>query len=89
MIYALAFLMVSSIRYSTFKELDLARRQSFSRLTIIVLSLVVIIMKPVIVLSALALFYVSSGPVGTLFAWNKKKTVKRLEPAPEVETGRD
>jgi CDP-diacylglycerol--serine O-phosphatidyltransferase len=89
MIYVLAFLMVSSIRYSTFKELDLAKRQSFSRLTIIVLSLIVIIMKPVIVLSVVALFYVFSGPVAMFFAWNKKRAVKRLEPAPEVETRRD
>jgi len=45
--------------------------------------------EPVIVLSVFALFYVASGPVGMLFAWNKKKAVKRLEPAPEVEVKRD
>jgi CDP-diacylglycerol--serine O-phosphatidyltransferase len=89
MIYALAFLMVSNIRYSTFKELDLAKRQSFSRLIIIVLSVVVVITEPVIMLSVFALFYIASGPVGMLFAWHKKRAVKRLEPAPEVEVRRD
>jgi CDP-diacylglycerol---serine O-phosphatidyltransferase len=89
LIYVLAFLMVSNIRYSSFKELNLAKRQSFSLLIFIVLSMIVIFMKPVLMLSAFALFYVTSGPVGMLFAWNKKRSVKRLEPAPEVEARRD
>ncbi|MGB7575189.1 MAG: CDP-diacylglycerol--serine O-phosphatidyltransferase, partial [Thermodesulfobacteriota bacterium] len=63
MIYILAFLMVSNIRYFSFKELDLAKRKPFSIFIFVVLSLIVIVMEPVVVLFAFVLFYVFSGPV--------------------------
>lgn len=85
MIYILAFLMVSNIRYFSFKEFDLARRKPFSLFMFIVLSMIVIIMEPTLVLFGFALFYVLSGPVNMILAWYKKKALKRLGPAPEEE----
>lgn len=85
MIYILAFLMVSNIRYFSFKEFDLARRKPFSLFMFIVLSMIVIIMEPTLVLFGFALFYVFSGPVNMILAWHKKKALKRLGPAPEEE----
>jgi CDP-diacylglycerol--serine O-phosphatidyltransferase len=83
MIYVLAFLMVSNIRYFSLKEFNLAKRRPFSIFIFVVLSLIVIVMEPVIVLSGFILAYVLSGPVRMVMAWRKRKTLKTLEPAEE------
>ena len=83
-IYILAFLMVSNIRYSSFKELNLAKRKPFSLFIFVVLTMIVIVMEPVVVLFAFVLFYTCSGPVGMIFAWRKKKAMRKLGPASEA-----
>lgn len=85
MIYALAFLMVSNIRYVSFKEFDLARRKPFSLFIFIILSMVVIVMEPVIVLFGFILTYTFSGPVQMIRAWYKKRALRKLEPHLEDE----
>ena len=85
MIYILAFLMVSNIRYLSFKELDLAKRKPFSIFIFVILSMIVIIMEPTIVLFAFILFYVFSGPVNMVMAWRKKRALRRMEPIPEED----
>jgi CDP-diacylglycerol---serine O-phosphatidyltransferase len=85
MIYVLAFLMVSNIRYYSFKELGLAKRKPLSSFVFVVLSLIVIVMEPVIVLSAFVLFYVLSGPVSMLLAWRKKRVLRKTELIPEED----
>jgi CDP-diacylglycerol--serine O-phosphatidyltransferase len=85
MIYVLAFLMVSNIRYFSFKEFDLSKRKPFSIFISVVLTMIVIVMEPIIVLFAFVLFYVFSGPVNMLLAWQKKKTLKKMEPVPEED----
>ena len=85
MIYVLAFLMVSSIRYFSFKEFDLARRKPFSLFIFIVLSMIVIVMEPTLVLFGFILAYVFSGPVNMVRAWRKRKALRKLEPVPEED----
>ncbi len=85
MIYVLAFLMVSNIRYFSFKELNLGKRKPFSIFIYVVLSLVLIVMEPVVVLFAFVLFYVFSGPVSMVLAWRKKKVLSKTEPTPEED----
>jgi len=85
MIYVLAFLMVSSIRYASFKELDLAKRKPFSIFMFIVLSMIVIVMEPVLVLFGFILLYIFSGPVRMVMAWHKKRVLRRMEPVPEED----
>jgi len=85
MIYVLAFLMVSNIRYFSFKELGLAKRKPISSFVFVVLSLIVIVMEPVVVLSAFVLFYVLSGPVSMVWAWRKKRVLRKMEPIPEED----
>ena len=85
MIYVLAFLMVSNIRYFSFKELNLAKRKPFSIFIFIILSMIVIIMEPTIVLFVSVIFYVFSGPVNMLMAWHKKRTLRKKEPIPEED----
>ena len=85
MIYVLAFLMVSNIRYLSFKELNLAKRKPFSIFIFVILSLIVIVMEPVIVLFVFLLAYVFSGPVNMVMVWQKKKALKRIESFPVEE----
>jgi CDP-diacylglycerol--serine O-phosphatidyltransferase len=85
MIWVLAFLMVSNIRYPSFKELDLARRKPFSIFIFVVLSMIVIVMEPVIVLFGFVLLYIFSGPVTMVVAWCKKRAFKKMEPVPEED----
>ena len=82
MIYILAFLMVSNVRYFSFKELNLARRKPFSIFIFVVLSMVVIIMHPTVVLFGFILIYVCSGPAGMVIAWRKKRTLRKTDVQP-------
>jgi CDP-diacylglycerol--serine O-phosphatidyltransferase len=85
MIYVLAFLMVSNIRYASFKELNLSKRKPFSIFIFVVLSMIIIAKEPIIVLFGFVLFYVFSGPANLLMAWHKKKVLKKVESVPEEE----
>jgi len=85
MIYILAFLMVSNVRYFSFKELDLAKRKPFSYIIFLILPMIVIIMEPTIVLFACILTYVFSGPVNMVRAWRKRRTLRKMEPVPEED----
>ncbi|PLX80314.1 MAG: CDP-diacylglycerol--serine O-phosphatidyltransferase [Desulfuromonas sp.] len=67
LIYSLAFLMVSNIRYYSFKDPELFKRQPFSILMGTIIGLIVVILRPELMLFTLALFYVGSGPVSRLF----------------------
>jgi CDP-diacylglycerol--serine O-phosphatidyltransferase len=84
MIYVLAFLMVSTIRYFSFKELNLSRRKPFNIFIFIILTITVILMEPVIVFFGFIFFYVLSGPFLMIRAWQKKKKeLRAMEPVPE------
>jgi CDP-diacylglycerol--serine O-phosphatidyltransferase len=85
MIYMLAFLMVSAVRYFSFKELGLAKRKPFSLFIFVVLSMTVIVMEPTIVLFGFILAYVFSGPAMMVLAWHKKRTLKKMEPLSQEE----
>lgn len=85
MIYLLAFLMVSNIRYFSFKELNLAKRKPFSIFIFVVLLMIVIVMAPVFVLFVSAALYVFSGPINILIAWRKRKALKKLAPTLQQE----
>lgn len=75
-VFALAFLMISTIRYGSPKQLTLGRK---SHLSILVIALLVALIfnysKPMLL--ALALFYSGSGPVSRLYSIIRRK--KRSE----------
>jgi len=66
LIYVLAALMVSNIRYYAFKDPELIRRQPFGFLVLAIIFIIVIVAQPEIMLFSLACLYVASGPVGSL-----------------------
>ncbi len=71
--YFLAFLMISNIKYHSFKELNLAKRKPFSILVIIILLFIIVALEPRIMLFVISLGYVISGPVQACFTIKKKK----------------
>lgn len=68
----LALLMVSNVKYSSFKELNLRRRKPFPVLIGIIVLLILIVNEPQVVGFALALLYVLHGPVLGLFRLRRK-----------------
>ena len=77
-VFFLAFLMISKIRYSSFKHLTLGRK---SHLSILVIALLVALIfnytRPT--LFALALLYTGSGPVYRIYTlFRKKKPANEL-----------
>lgn len=77
MVYALAFLMISNVKYYSFKEFNLTKRMPFRFLVGLVFLLVVIAAEPVIMLFLLTGGYVLSGPV-TLLLSKRKKLAEKL-----------
>ena len=65
-IYFLSFLMVSTIKYESFKKAELFKKMKFNVLVGIILIFVVIAQKPQLFLFTLGLIYVCSGPIHTL-----------------------
>lgn len=64
--YLLAFLMISSIRYHSFKELDLGRRRPLGVLLLMVLAVLIVASHPQLFLFLLFSIYALSGPVRRL-----------------------
>ncbi len=77
LIYFLAILMVSNVRYYSFKDPELIKRQPFGFLVLAVLLLIVIAAEPVIMLFALFSIYISSGPIGFLMTWPRRRRLER------------
>ena len=69
-------LMVSNIRYHSFKELDLRGKIPFVALLLMVLVFVFISIDPPLVLFSIALLYALSGPVLTLFFLRRHRAEK-------------
>ena len=67
-------LMVSNVRYHSFKKLDFKARVPFFFILVMVLIFAVVFSDPPRVLMAIFLGYAASGPVMTVMQWRKKKT---------------
>lgn len=76
LIYLLAFLMVSSIRYYSFKDPELIKRQPFGMLVLAIFLLIIVVAEPAIMVFTLMLCYVLSGPLTALFSWPLRRREK-------------
>ncbi|NPA95155.1 MAG: CDP-diacylglycerol--serine O-phosphatidyltransferase [Thermodesulfobacteria bacterium] len=63
MIYGLSFLMVSNVRYYSFKEMQWFNQHPFRGLVAVLLTMVIIAIEPKVTLFVLFLFYCLSGPL--------------------------
>jgi len=70
-------LMVSNIRYYSFKEINLKGRASFKFLLIAILVFIIIIFKPSAVLFVFFLAYALSGLIMTTIEVRKKRKLKK------------
>ena len=73
MIYLLAFLMVSNIRYPSFKDLKLLKRRPFGTLVAMILAIVVVVAEPAIMLFIFAAVYLLLGPLSVARGWYRKR----------------
>ncbi len=74
MIYVLSFLMVSSMKYYSFKEFNIRHQKPFNVLVSVILIFIVIAYKPKVLLFLILLIYVLSGPVVTLYLYFKSRS---------------
>jgi len=72
-----SLLMVSKVRYLSFKEPSLKQKISFMVVLAFVLILALISLNPAITLFSLSVAYLSSGPVITLYLLNKKRRQRK------------
>ena len=73
LIYVLAYLMVSNIRFYAFKDPELVKRQPFGILVLAIFLIIVIVAQPEIMLFSMASLYLISGPIGTLLSFVRRK----------------
>ena len=86
MIYLLSFLMVSNIKYVSFKKVELFRRHPFHTLVGLVLLFVVVATAPEIMGFPLMVVYVASGPLSTYMYYRRPALLEQKEeetPAPK------
>ncbi|MBW2646756.1 MAG: CDP-diacylglycerol--serine O-phosphatidyltransferase [Deltaproteobacteria bacterium] len=79
LIYVLSFLMVSTLKYNSFKKSAIFRKKNFNALVTVVLVFSVIAYEPSVTFFFIGLTYIASGPVAALFGWRKTAT----KPEPE------
>jgi CDP-diacylglycerol--serine O-phosphatidyltransferase len=79
-------LMVSNIRYNSFKELDLKGRVPFISILVVVLMFVFVSSDPPLVLFALSVIYALSGPVLTLVFIRRRRAARRAGASLPEET---
>lgn len=73
-----ALLMVSNIRYYSFKDLDFRGRVPFGVILGVVLLIVIIAANPDLVLLGIGVVYAGSGPIGWL--WQHRQSIARRLP---------
>lgn len=83
----LSYLMISTIRYRSFKDLDLRQRRPAWILPLIAVVFVVIAFRPTLSLLALALVFAASGPVAKLIGFLRRKRAGHEGGGQETEVG--
>ncbi|MFC1515961.1 CDP-diacylglycerol--serine O-phosphatidyltransferase [Thermodesulfobacteriota bacterium] len=76
MLYTLSFLMVSTIKYNSFKKPELFRKMNFNVLVAVILIWIFIAAQPSIALFLLGLAYVTSGPFFAVRQFKKARHKK-------------
>ena len=73
MLYVLSFLMVSTIKYNSFKKAELFTRMNFNILVAVILVIIFVAAEPEIALFSIGITYILSGPVTALRHHAKKR----------------
>ena len=78
--YILAFLMVSTVKYYGFKDIELFRRKPFRWLVIAILLIIVVAYEPEYTLFGLFLIYAISGPIMAIIFLRRRRASRPLLP---------
>lgn len=84
--FLLAALMVSTVKYNSFKDLQLARRKPFNALIIVVLLIVFVVSEPRIMLFSLCFAYVLSGPTTLVVHLLRKSKTREVSGSATLPT---
>lgn len=85
-VYALAFLMVSNIKYPAFKQFDFKKRVVFSRFLFVILFIYVLATIPRVALFILGITYAVIGPISLLITNKKLESETNETSPPQVNT---
>jgi len=77
LVYVLGLMMVSNIRYRSFKDFDLHGRVPFALAIVVVLALALVALHPPLVLFATTLLYALLGPVLTVWQLQRRRQQRR------------
>jgi CDP-diacylglycerol--serine O-phosphatidyltransferase len=77
LIYLLAFLMVSNIKYYSFKDPEMIKKQPFGFLVLLVLLIIVIAAEPAIMMFILFCCYILSGPITFLVSLPRRRRLEK------------
>jgi CDP-diacylglycerol--serine O-phosphatidyltransferase len=81
-VYVLSFLMVSTVKYHSFKKAQLFRRMNFNMLVGVILVFIFVAAEPALALFTACCIYVASGP---LMGLRHRKAGAEADPAEEDE----
>ncbi len=79
LIYALAFLMISNVKYYSFKQLNLSQRMPFRLLVGLILLFLAVAAQPNIMLFLLIFGYVISGPITTFLDYRHRQPLRVVQ----------
>lgn len=85
-VYTLAFLMVSNIKYPAFKRFDFKKRVAFSRFLFVILFIYVLATIPRVALFILGTTYAIIGPISLLIKNKKLEAESNKASPPTVKT---
>jgi len=88
LIYLLAFLMVSSVKYYSFKDPELIKKQPFGFLVLAVLLLIIIAAEPAIMMFGLFVCYILSGPITFLVTLPRRRRLEKAIHKVNADGGR-
>ncbi|HLA27472.1 MAG TPA: CDP-diacylglycerol--serine O-phosphatidyltransferase [Syntrophales bacterium] len=85
---ALALLMVSNVKYYSFKDLNFFSRKPFMSFVLVIIIMIIVAAEPQITLFTFALVYVFSGPIWWYVKGFKKATNKKNEERLKIDNTR-
>jgi CDP-diacylglycerol--serine O-phosphatidyltransferase len=87
-VFILAFLMVSTVTYYSFKKFDFKKRKPLKVLVSLILLLVIIASDPKVMFFLVTLSFVLSGPITTLYRFYRKRPLTKSLEIPQPAEGK-
>lgn len=87
LVYGLALLMVSNVRYYSFKDLDLRARMPFYAVVGMIILVMLVVAQPEMLFFLGVIAYVGSGPVGLVMRIARRRGLLRAESEPRAGDG--